>query len=45
MEAEVEPALEAVVVVVVVIMVVVVGFPEEDDPVELELVPDEGLKI
>ena len=45
MEAEVEPALEAVVVVVVVIMVVVVGFPEEYDPVELELDPDEGLKI
>lgn len=44
MEAEVEPALEAVVVVVVVIMVVVVGFPE-DDPVELELDPDEGLTI
>lgn len=41
---EVEPALEAVVVVVV-IMVVVAGFPEEDDPVELELDPDEGLKI
>lgn len=41
MEAEVEPALEAVVVVVVVIMV---GFPE-DDPVELELDPDEGLTI